>query len=61
MLDDLQKVLIPADVIAARVREMAQQIAGQYNGDDAHRLTLLPVLAGSMIFTADLIREMPCG
>lgn len=59
MHDDLREILIPADVIRERVHALGEEIAAVYSGDDEHRLTLLPVLAGSMIFTADLIRQMP--
>lgn len=58
MQSDLDRILLSADAIHSRVRELAAEIAGCYpNGDRG--LTLLPVLAGSLIFTADLIRDLP--
>lgn len=59
MQNDLREVMLSAEVIRERVHAMADEIAAVYSGDEEHRLTLLPVLAGSMIFTADLIRQMP--
>lgn len=58
MKGDLEKTLIPADQIRTRVREMAKQILADL-GDDAHELTIVPILTGAIILTADLIREMP--
>lgn len=59
MFDDLREILWSAAAIRERVHAMADEIAAVYSGDDEHRLTMLPILAGSMIFTADLIRQMP--
>jgi hypoxanthine phosphoribosyltransferase len=51
------KVLIDADRIAERVRELADRLE-----DDLDRLsgpvTLVPVMTGSMLFTSDLIRHL---
>ncbi|HEX8324828.1 MAG TPA: hypoxanthine phosphoribosyltransferase [Tepidisphaeraceae bacterium] len=58
MLGDIEKTLIPADRIRTRVREMAGQILADL-GDDAAELTIVPILTGAIILTADLIREMP--
>jgi hypoxanthine phosphoribosyltransferase len=38
---------------------MGQEIAGAYDSDDAGALTLVSILSGAMIFTADLIRHLP--
>lgn len=46
-------VLIPADRIHARVGEMAAQIARDYDGKP---VTVVGILTGCLIFTADLIR-----
>jgi hypoxanthine phosphoribosyltransferase len=56
---DLDRILIPRDRIARRVSGLAREIEETYlnNGDDA--LTLVTVLSGSLIFLADLIRELP--
>ncbi|MHC4670701.1 MAG: hypoxanthine phosphoribosyltransferase [Planctomycetota bacterium] len=47
--------LYSADAIAVRVRELATQIRARYPDDS---LTLLGILTGSVIFTADLARAV---
>lgn len=66
MYRDIEKVLIPRERIAERVKELAAQIAGDYSRDLGHRpedvdgkVLLMPVLTGSIVFVADLIRQMP--
>lgn len=58
MQDDLEKVLIDASRIRTRVRELAQQITRDYENIDSG-ITIVPIMTGAMIFTSDLIREMP--
>jgi hypoxanthine phosphoribosyltransferase len=53
---DIERVLIDAETIQARVREMAQQIERDYAG--AQRLILVGVLKGAFIFLADLSRTL---
>jgi hypoxanthine phosphoribosyltransferase len=48
--------LISAEQIAARIREMGQQIARDYENRE---LVLVSVLKGSFIFLADLARAIP--
>ncbi len=55
---DIARILIHRDQIDARVRALASEIAAAYNGDDS-ALTLVPILSGSIIFLADLIRQLP--
>jgi len=55
---DIGRILIPRDTIARRVRELAGEIAHTY-GDDAAGLLLVPILSGSLIFVADLMRCLP--
>jgi len=52
------RVLIDAETIAARVREMGKQITNEHQGRD---VILVPVLKGSFVFAADLARaiELP--
>ena len=61
MLDgDLEKILISADAIEQRVGELADEIAADYRdlqGDE--EMVLVPVLTGSIIFVADLMRQLP--
>jgi hypoxanthine phosphoribosyltransferase len=62
MLCDIDRVLIPADRIAQKVRELARQITADHsepNQPPDLQLTIVPILTGAMIFCADLIREMP--
>jgi hypoxanthine phosphoribosyltransferase len=60
---DIDRVLIPQERIAARVAEMARQITADHRtgagADDEAEVTIVPILTGAMIFTADLIRQIP--
>jgi hypoxanthine phosphoribosyltransferase len=52
---DLEKVLIPADELQAKVAALAAQISGDYTGRD---LLLVGVLKGAVMVMADLAREL---
>ncbi|MCL1844456.1 MAG: hypoxanthine phosphoribosyltransferase [Defluviitaleaceae bacterium] len=52
---DPPEVLIPAEKIAARVKELAAEISRDYAGK---KVTLLGTLKGAVIFFADLAREI---
>jgi hypoxanthine phosphoribosyltransferase len=54
--EGIERVLITREQIATRVRELAQRIAEIYAGKE---LTLLAILTGSVMFLADLMRELP--
>jgi hypoxanthine phosphoribosyltransferase len=56
---DLERILITREQIAARVREMAREIATAYQNEPDADLTIVAILSGSLIFLADLIRELP--
>jgi hypoxanthine phosphoribosyltransferase len=59
---DIDRVLIPRDRIARRVREMAAQITEDHSPPkmpDGNEITIVPILTGAMIFCCDLIREIP--
>lgn len=58
MHTDIARILLPAERIRARVRKLAIEIATAYP-DDGAGLTLVPIMSGSIIFLADLIRELP--
>lgn len=68
MFFEIDEVLIARERIAERVREMAGRLArdlavelrkeGGEPGREG-RVVLVPIMTGAMIFTADLIREMP--
>ena len=53
--DAIERILIDAETIQARIQEMGQEIATAYRGQD---LLLISVLKGSIIFMADLIRAI---
>ena len=62
MQGDIERVLIDGRTIAARVREMAEQITRDHsppNVDGDAEVTIVPILTGAMIFAADLIRGIP--
>jgi hypoxanthine phosphoribosyltransferase len=60
---DIDRVLIAQDRIAARVAELARQITADHTADvggaEEAEVTIVPILTGAMIFTADLIRQIP--
>jgi hypoxanthine phosphoribosyltransferase len=55
---DLDQILIDRERIAARVAELAEEICRDLDGHDGE-VVLLPILTGSIVFVADLIRQMP--
>jgi hypoxanthine phosphoribosyltransferase len=55
MYDPNLKVLIDADRLQARVREMARQITADYAGKNLH---LIGVLKGACVFLSDLMRSI---
>ena len=48
-------LMISAEEISARVKEIADQISRDYEGES---LVVIGVLTGAFIFTADLVREL---
>lgn len=58
MRQDLDRILIDRDRIRTRVEEIGREITATYS-DDLGGLVIVPVLAGSIIFVADLIRTLP--
>ena len=50
------RVLISADTIAARIKELAHQIDSEYPPDA--RVHMVCVLKGGFVFLADLVRQM---
>ncbi len=58
MESDIERILIRHDDIQRRVREMAGEIVEAY-GEGATGITIVPILSGSIIFLADLIRDLP--
>ncbi len=64
MQSDIAQILINRSTIAQRVEQIAKQITADLVGPQGHEnfreeLTLVPILTGSIIFVADLIRHLP--
>jgi hypoxanthine phosphoribosyltransferase len=65
MIRDIEKILITKEQIASRVHELGAQIAQDLLRDcpeameDGTRIVLVPILTGSVVFLADLVRELP--
>lgn len=63
MFREIERILIDETRIAARVREMGAQIARDLQADveltRRDEIILVPILTGSIVFVADLIRQMP--
>jgi hypoxanthine phosphoribosyltransferase len=53
--DDVEEVLLTDERIQARVAELGAQLAADYAGRDP---VLVSVLKGSIVFLADLVRQM---
>jgi hypoxanthine phosphoribosyltransferase len=53
---DLAQVIIPADRIQARVKEMAEQISSDFA--DVEQLYMVGILKGAFMFLADLTRHL---
>jgi hypoxanthine phosphoribosyltransferase len=49
------EVLVPAEDLQRRVRELGAEISGDYEGRD---LVMIGVLKGAVLFLADLMREL---
>lgn len=61
MHEDVERVIVSRRRIAARVAELARQIAHDHAAPDGSpgEITIVPVLTGAMVFAADLIRRLP--
>ncbi len=65
MFPGIHRVLIDEATIAARVRALGRQIAAdlladiESTGGRQDQIVLVPILTGSIVFVADLIRQMP--
>jgi hypoxanthine phosphoribosyltransferase len=56
--EDIQRVLVPSAAIAERVRALGATLGDDYAHADG-RLTVVPVMTGSLLFAADLVRALP--
>ena len=54
--DDIAEILLDADTIDQKVRELGARVANDYAGRD---LVLVSILKGALPFLADLMREIP--
>jgi hypoxanthine phosphoribosyltransferase len=54
--DDIAEVLVEADAIAAKVKELGGRITQDYTGKDP---VLVSILKGALPFLADLMRQVP--
>ncbi len=68
MMLDIERTLISREAIAQRVRELGRRVAADLERDlaaegvsagDPGRVAIIAVMTGALIFTADLVREMP--
>jgi hypoxanthine phosphoribosyltransferase len=59
MIEDLHKVLVSPHQIQVRVKELGKEVTLSYRDKD--EITVIAIINGSIVFTADLIRhiEMP--
>lgn len=59
MKKDIERILITKEEIAEKVKKLANEIKCEYEGKNP---LILCILKGSLIFTADLVRELdfPC-
>lgn len=56
-MSDNMKVVISAEDIAARVKELGEDISKDYNGEP---LTVVCVLKGAVLFFSDIVRHIDC-
>ena len=56
MIEDIREILIDRRAIQGRVKALAEQIGTDYAGRE---FLLMPLLTGSIIFVADLVRHLP--
>jgi hypoxanthine phosphoribosyltransferase len=59
---DIERVLISQQQIARRVRELAEQITRDHSPPamaENAEITIVPILTGALVFTSDLIRQIP--
>lgn len=52
----IERILLPAAALQARIEELAAQITADFQGKD---FTVVAVLTGALVFTADLLRRIP--
>lgn len=61
-MSSISHILLSRDQISARVHAMGAALAGDLQRESAARdaeIVIIPILTGALVFTADLIRQMP--
>jgi len=60
MYGDIDRILIDRDAIADRVEQLAEGLVRDLGAvADAGDLIVMPIMTGSLFFTADLVRRLP--
>jgi hypoxanthine phosphoribosyltransferase len=61
MHDQIEKILISQRQIADRVKVLAARITADHSPANLNggEITIVPIMTGAMIFTSDLIRQIP--
>jgi hypoxanthine phosphoribosyltransferase len=61
MHDQIEKILISQRQIADRVKDLAARITADHSPPNLNggEITIVPIMTGAMIFTSDLIRQIP--
>ena len=60
MRQDLERVLLTRDEIAARIEELGRSIVKDLGSvSESDGIVLVPIMTGSITFIADLMRQLP--
>ena len=61
MKDDIERVLLTREQIAERVAQLGEEIGRDLEAlaDHPNEIVLVPILTGSIVFLADLMRHLP--
>ncbi|MGF1452335.1 MAG: hypoxanthine phosphoribosyltransferase [Opitutales bacterium] len=54
----LARIVVDADAIRARVRELGEQITRDFRAAGADEITVISITNGAVLFAADLLREL---
>ena len=57
--DELEKIILPQQIIEERVQELAGQITEYYRMRKVADPVVIGILRGAIVFMSDLIRQMP--
>ena len=56
--ESLGEVLLDAETLAQRIRELGEQITSDYTAANTQELVVVGILRGSVVFLSDLIRHL---